>query len=38
MLDERSLLSQFVRFSTATVASLMVFSMYSIVDVLFVAR
>ena len=38
MLDERSLLSQFVRFSTATVASLMVFSLYSIVDGLFVAR
>lgn len=32
MLNKRSLLSQFVHFSAATVASLMVFSLYSIVD------
>lgn len=38
MLNERSLLSQFGRFVSATVASLMVFSLYSIVDGLFVAR
>lgn len=38
MLSERSLLSNFIRFSTATIASLMVFSLYSIVDGLFVAR
>ena len=38
MLSERSLLSNFIRFSSATIASLMVFSLYSIVDGLFVAR
>lgn len=38
MLSGRSLFSNFIRFSTATVASLMVFSLYSIVDGLFVAR
>lgn len=38
MLNKRSLLSQFAHFSTATVASLMVFSLYSIVDGLFVAK
>ena len=38
MLNKRSLLSQFLHFSAATVASLMVFSLYSIVDGLFVAR
>lgn len=38
MLNERSLLSQFLHFVAATVASLMVFSLYSIVDGLFVAR
>ena len=38
MLNERSLLSQFLHFIAATVASLMVFSLYSIVDGLFVAR
>lgn len=38
MLNKRSLLSQFVHFSAATVASLMVFSLYSIVDGLFVAK
>lgn len=38
MLSQRSLLSNFIRFSTATIASLMVFSLYSIVDGLFVAR
>ena len=32
MLNKRSLLSQFLHFSAATVASLMVFSLYSIVD------
>ena len=32
MLNERSLLSQFLHFVAATVASLMVFSLYSIVD------
>ena len=37
MLNKRSLLSQFLHFSAATVASLMVFSLYSIVDGLFVA-
>ena len=37
MQDQRSLLAQFLRFS-ATVASLMVFSLYSIVDGLFVAK
>ncbi|MFR6085898.1 MAG: hypothetical protein ACLUIX_00860 [Oscillospiraceae bacterium] len=36
MQDQRSLLAQFLRFSSATVASLMVFSLYSIVDGLFV--
>ena len=38
MQDQRSLLAQFLRFSSATVASLMVFSLYSIVDGLFVAK
>ena len=38
MLNERSLLSQFLHFVAATVASLMVFSLYSIVDGLFVAK
>ncbi len=38
MLNERSLASQFLHFVAATVASLMVFSLYSIVDGLFVAR
>ena len=38
MQQQHSLLKQFIRFSTATVASLMVFSLYSIVDGLFVAR
>ena len=38
MQEQQSLRKQFVRFSTATVASLMVFSLYSIVDGLFVAR
>ena len=38
MLNERSLLSQFLHFIAATVASLMVFSLYSIVDGLFVAK
>lgn len=38
MLNKRSLLSQFAHFSAATVASLMVFSLYSIVDGLFVAK
>ena len=38
MLNERSLLSQFLHFTAATVASLMVFSLYSIVDGLFVAK
>ena len=38
MLNKRSLLAQFAHFSTATVASLMVFSLYSIVDGLFVAK
>ena len=38
MLNKRSLLSQFLHFSAATVASLMVFSLYSIVDGLFVAK
>jgi len=37
MQNQRSLLAQFLRFSSATVASLMVFSLYSIVDGLFVA-
>lgn len=37
MQEKQSLLKQFFRFSTATVASLMVFSLYSIVDGLFVA-
>ena len=32
MQQQHSLLKQFIRFSTATVASLMVFSLYSIVD------
>ena len=36
MLNERSLLSQFLHFVAATVASLMVFSLYSIVDGLMV--
>ena len=38
MQKQQSLRKQFFRFSTATVASLMVFSLYSIVDGLFVAR
>ncbi len=38
MLNERSLSSQFLHFVAATVASLMVFSLYSIVDGLFVAK
>ena len=38
MLNERSLLSQFLHFVAATVASLMVFSLYSIVDGLMVAK
>ncbi len=38
MQEKQSLLKQFFHFSTATVASLMVFSLYSIVDGLFVAR
>ena len=38
MLNERSLVSQFLHFVAATVASLMVFSLYSIVDGLFVAK
>lgn len=38
MQKKQSLLKQFLHFSAATVASLMVFSLYSIVDGLFVAR
>ena len=38
MQKKQSLLKQFFHFSAATVASLMVFSLYSIVDGLFVAR
>lgn len=38
MLNGRSLLSQFFHYIAATVASLMVFSLYSIVDGLFVAN
>ena len=38
MLNERSLSSQFLHFVAATVASLMVFSLYSIVDGLMVAK
>lgn len=38
MQKKQSLLNQFFHFSAATVASLMVFSLYSIVDGLFVAR
>ena len=38
MLNERSLLSQFLHFVAATVASLMVFSLYSIVDGLMVSK
>ncbi len=38
MQQKQSLLKQFFHFSAATVASLMVFSLYSIVDGLFVAR
>ena len=38
MQNNRSLLSQFFRYTTATVTSLLVFSLYSIVDGLFVAR
>ena len=38
MLNERSLPSQFLHFVAATVASLMVFSLYSIVDGLFVSH
>lgn len=38
MQENRSLLSQFFKFTSATIASLLVFSLYSIVDGLFVAR
>lgn len=38
MRNDRSLASQFLHFVAATVASLMVFSLYSIVDGLFVAK
>ena len=38
MQEQQSLRKQFFRFSTAKMASLMVFSLYSIVDGLFVAR
>ena len=38
MLNERSLLSQFLHFGAATVASLRVFSLYSIVDGLMVSK
>lgn len=38
MQEKRSLLSQFIKFTSATVTSLLVFSLYSIVDGLFVAR
>ena len=38
MRNDRSLLSQFLHFSAATVASLMVFSLYSIVDGLMVSK
>ena len=38
MLNARSLLSQFLHFAAATVASLMVFSLYSIVDGLMVSK
>lgn len=38
MQRDRSLLSQFIKFTSATIASLLVFSLYSIVDGLFVAR
>ena len=38
MQSNRSLFSQFLRYASATVASLLVFSLYSIVDGLFVAR
>lgn len=38
MQEEKSLLHRFIRYSTATVASLLVFSLYSIIDGLFVAR
>lgn len=38
MFNERSLVSQFLHFVAATVASLMVFSLYSIVDGLMVAK
>ncbi len=38
MQESRGLFAQFAKFSSATIASLMVFSLYSIVDGLFVAR
>lgn len=38
MLENRSLFSQFIRFALATVTSLMVYSLYSIVDGLMVAK
>ena len=38
MQSEHSLLSQFIKFTSATITSLLVFSLYSIVDGLFVAR
>lgn len=38
MQEGRSLLAQFFKFTSATIASLLVFSLYSIVDGLFVAR
>ena len=38
MLQSRSLLSNFIRYTSATVSSLMVFSLYSIIDGLIVAR
>lgn len=38
MQENRSLPSQFFKFTSATIASLLVFSLYSIVDGLFVAR
>ncbi|MBQ0038790.1 MAG: MATE family efflux transporter [Clostridiales bacterium] len=38
MPQSRSMLSNFIRYAAATVSSLMVFSLYSIVDGLFVAR
>lgn len=38
MQEDRSLLAQFFKYTSATIASLLVFSLYSIVDGLFVAR